>query len=214
MTTEKIFKHLPKLETKRLILRPLKLTDADEMFEYASRPEVTQYTIWDFHRSVKETKKFLAFAVSRMKKGLPVSWAISHKKDKKMIGTAGIEEFNGQDKCATLGYAISPYYWNQGLTTEAVIKIVEFAFKELDANRVEAYCDVENKASAKVLVKAGMKYEGILRKSIVTFSGKVRDSKMHAIVKGDQLVKAEKGEKGKVAPKKEIKGGQAELFKL
>jgi ribosomal-protein-alanine N-acetyltransferase len=209
MNEEKIFKKLPEIRTKDLILRKLRISDAADIFEYASRPEASLYTIWDRHRSKKDTVAFLKYADARAKKGLPVSWAVVHKKDKRVIGTAGIEDYSPAHKCAGLGYALSPDYWNRGYTTEAVGAIIEFTYKKLGLNRVEAVCAIDNKPSARVMEKCGLKYEGILRQRIVTAKGKVHDVKIYAITAEDirELLAEKQGRKKKNTP------AQAELFK-
>jgi ribosomal-protein-alanine N-acetyltransferase len=209
MKAEKIFRDLPRIATKDLILRKLKLSDTLDIFEYASRPEVSHYTIWDRHKTKNDTKVFLKYALRCSGKGLPVSWAIVHKKDKKVIGTAGVETYDEKHKCAGLGYVLSPEYWNRGYVTEAVTGIIDFIFKKLEPNRVEAVCDINNTASARVMEKSGMKYEGVLRQRIATVKGTVHDVKIYAITAGDMAeIAAEKKSRAKK------KGpAQAELFK-
>jgi ribosomal-protein-alanine N-acetyltransferase len=180
-----IFGNLPEIHTARLVLRKICLSDAADMFEYARQKKVTKYTIWDSHRSVNDTKAFIKSATARARKGLPVSWAMELKSSGRVIGTAGIEAYSRQHRTASIGYAMSPEHWNKGLMTEAVVAVISFAFKKLGANRVEAVCDVKNAASARVMEKAGMKFEGIQRSRIITARGRLSDVKSYAITGKD-----------------------------
>ena len=50
---------LPSIETRRLFLRALKMSDTDDIFEYASDPEVSKHTFWDTHESIEDTQRFI-----------------------------------------------------------------------------------------------------------------------------------------------------------
>jgi len=63
-----------------------------------------------------------------------------------------------------LGYVLARKFWRQGYMTEAVRAVVSWAIKDADVYRVWAVCDIENVASARVMEKAGMQREGILRR--------------------------------------------------
>ena len=89
---------------------------------------------------------------------------------------------NQNHKIAEIGYVISKDYWGKGLTTEVAKELVKFGFEEMDLVRVQARCDVENIASARVMEKAGMTFEGIIRKGIFV-KGEHRDLKMYSILK-------------------------------
>ena len=84
----------PVLETERLVLRRMKRSDADDMFEYASDPEVTRYLLWEPHADPRQTARYLAFIQSRYKSGEFFDWAVTDKRTGKMIGTCGFTRFN------------------------------------------------------------------------------------------------------------------------
>lgn len=185
MDAVQIFKRLPVLRTKRLILRNIKLSDAADIFSYASNPEVSKYTIWPAHKSINSSKHFIVCHNMTQQDGNPASWGVVEKNTNKLIGTAGFESYSGPHKTASIGYAIGVEYWNKGYTTEAVKKIITFGFKVLKLNRIEAVCDVNNIASARVMEKCGMKFEGIQRSRIISAKGRVHDVKGYAILKFD-----------------------------
>ncbi len=121
-SNKRVFKNLPELSTKRLLLRRIIKTDIDDIFNYASRPMVTKYTIWEYHRTKKDTKAFIKHVLAKYKRGEPASWAVTDKKSRKVIGTAGYETYSDTHKTAGIGYALSPDGWNKGYMTEAVKK--------------------------------------------------------------------------------------------
>ena len=84
-----------------------------------------------------------------------------------------------------LGYVLAPSYWGKCYMTEVVKKIVDWAQKQQEIYRVWSVCDVDNRASARVMEKAGMKREGILRRWSMhpTISDAPRDSYCYSITK-------------------------------
>lgn len=185
LNAEKVFKHLPVLETERLILRNITLSDAEDVFNYTSNPEVSRFTIWSCHRSIGDSIKFINWHNRLQKQGRPVSWGVIDKATMKLIGTAGFESYISDHKTADIGYAIAVEYWNRGYTTEAVKKIIDFGFDKLKLSRIEAVCDVANIGSARVMEKSGMKFEGIQRSKIISAEGRVHDVKSYAIIRED-----------------------------
>lgn len=178
---EKILANLPEIETNRLILRKMRMEDAEDIFEYASDPEVSQYTTWLPHQSIADSRHFLSFIKKRYKNAEAIDWGIVHKADKKLIGTCGFSEWVRQHNRAEIGYVISKKYWGRGYMSEAVHALLEFGFRKLKLNRIEALCQVKNIASARVMEKVGMKFEGILRQKMFV-KGEYWDLKIYSIL--------------------------------
>lgn len=166
MANSNSFKKVPVLDTDRLILRAFTQNDLDDIFEYASKPEVTKYLPWKTHSSRNDTIDFLKMSQDMFEKQDNLDFAIEFKSDKKVIGGISIRKWNDENRCADIGYVLSPNYWNMGIITEAIMQIIKFGFEELNVNRVEAHCDEDNVSSYKAMEKAGMKYEGTLRKKV------------------------------------------------
>ena len=106
-----IFSHLPTLETDRLILRPMKMSDARDMYAYASDREVSRHVLWDAHTSIFQTRRFLRAAIRQYRQGLPGSFAIALKESGRMIGTIGFMWVNVDHQSAEVGYSLSRDYW-------------------------------------------------------------------------------------------------------
>ncbi|MEB2298311.1 GNAT family N-acetyltransferase [Lysinibacillus xylanilyticus] len=174
----------PVLKTARLTLRPISLNDLEAMFNYTSSENVARYVTWDPHKSLDETKVFVELVLNGYKQGNHLLWGIEY--EQKLIGTIDFVSVNDQHKCAEIGYVLSEEYWNQGITTEAVKKLIDYGFNELKMVRIQARCFKDNIGSQKVMEKSGMLFEGILRKSMFV-KGCHRDVKMYAITDGDYV---------------------------
>lgn len=178
------FKGTPVLETKRLILRKLTLSDAEDVYEYAKDPEVSKYLTWDAHISIDDTISYLNFVLDRYAKGETGEWAIVDKEKNKVIGAISFVHLDKQNSCGEIGYVLSQDYWNKGIMTEALKRVIRFAFEDMKINRVQASHFVENPASGRVMQKANMSYEGLLKQRLYA-KEKYWDSKQYAIVKDD-----------------------------
>ena len=183
---QKTFTRIPKLESPRLILRKMLLTDAGDMFEYAKREDVTRFLLWSPHPNREHTKEYLSFLQQEYRNGNFYDWAVTLKERKKMIGTCGFASFDPVDNSAEIGYVINPEYRNFGFATEAVLTVMEFGFFRLDLHRIEARFLVGNDASRRVMEKCGMRFEGIHRDGVFV-KGRYRDVGYYAILKNEYI---------------------------
>ena len=184
MNVEVLLVDLPIIETDRLLLRKITLDDAADIFEYASDPEVSTYMSWEPHQSIQETYDYLERVMQRYQEHNPGPWAIVHKRDAKMIGTCSYGSWAREDYRAEVGYVLNRRYWGQGYMAEAVRAIVDFGFRKLGMNRIQARCDVPNIGSARVMEKVGMTFEGVLRQQLFE-KGTFRDIKIYSILRSE-----------------------------
>ncbi|WP_455660613.1 GNAT family N-acetyltransferase [Pradoshia sp.] len=182
MKTEDVFGSFPVLETERLCLRKIENKDISDMFEYGSNPEVTKYVTWSTHKSLEDTKGFMEFALGQYEKKDLAPWGIEWKETGKLIGTIDFVSWSISNRTAEIGYVLSPDYWGKGITTEAARRVIEFGFKEMNLVRIQARCFTENAGSERVMQKAGMTFEGIIRKGLYA-KGKHHDLKLYSILK-------------------------------
>ncbi len=170
------------LETDRLLLRKMSMADAADVFAYASDPEVSKYTSWSTHQAIADSQQFLESVIAKYEAGQPMDWGIEHKGDRKLIGTCGFASWDCTHARAEIGYVLSRQYWGQGYMTEAVKAVISFGFHVMMLNRIQATCMVDNLASARVMQKAGMNYEGTLRE-YAFFKDRYCDLKFYATIK-------------------------------
>ena len=111
------------------------------------------------------------------------TFAFAIMADDKVVGSIGaFRQGNIHRRTAELGYYIAEEYWGRGIMTEAVKQICEYVFDKSDIIRIYAEPFAYNKASCRVLEKAGFQYEGTLRSNAVK-NGKVIDMKMYSLLK-------------------------------
>jgi ribosomal-protein-alanine N-acetyltransferase len=165
-TVFKIFKKIPTLETKRLVLRKLKVSDYADMYEYSKSDKVTKYLLWRSHPDARYTRDYLSFVQTQYRTGNFFDWAVVEKETNKMIGTCGFARLDFENNLAEIGYVINPAYWRRGYATEAVKRVVDYGFEDLNIHRIEARYIVGNEVSRRVMEKCGMSFEGIHKSSL------------------------------------------------
>jgi len=182
MVLEDIFCDLPRLETKRLILRRMTLADAEDVFDYCKDPEVFRYVGGKAHKTMADSENFIRDIEQKYSKKEILPWGLVYKKDNKLIGDCVFLLWPNQPKRAECDYLLSKNYWNQGFMTEAVKELIRLGFEKLMFDRIQAMCEVANAASARVMEKAGMQFEGVLR-NYIQHQGKPLDMKMYSIIR-------------------------------
>jgi RimJ/RimL family protein N-acetyltransferase len=150
----------PTVDTPRLRLRIPRESDADAIFAgYARDPEVSRYMTWRPHETVADSRAFLSTVLQSWQLGVGErSWAIERRDEGDVIGMLGVRAHHG----TCLGYVLARPHWGRGYMTEAARAVVALALTE--SWRVWAFCDVDNVGSARVMEKAGMSFEGVLRR--------------------------------------------------
>lgn len=163
----RVFSHLPELITDRLTLRKMLVTDYRDMYEYASRNDVTKYLTWYPHPDSAYTREYLQYLGGRYSAGMFYDWAIVYEPDCKMVGTCGFTAFNCPSDSAEVGYVLNPDYWGKGIASEALERVLEFGFEELKLHRIEAKFMKDNERSRSVMERVGMTFEGYHREAML-----------------------------------------------
>ena len=175
-----------RIETNRLILRPFTAEDAGDMYRnWASDPEVTRFLTWPAHKSEEITRMLLEDWVSRYGDGGFFQWAIEWKETGQVIGSIGVVSLQEETEAADLGYCLGRAYWGQGIMPEALRSVIDYLFDTAGLNRITAGHDVKNPNSGRVMDKAGMKTEGVLRGAGRNNTG-ICDVAVHAILRSDR----------------------------
>lgn len=149
----------PILETDRLILRPFREDDAQDVFDgWESDSDVAKYIFWTSHNDIEKTKEWIAFEITQIEKDDWYRFALVLKETGTLIGTALIyfeEEVSGWE----IGYNLGKKHWGSGYTTEAVKRIIDFAVETLGITEFVGRYAKENPASGNVMKKLGFEYE-------------------------------------------------------
>ena len=157
-----VFSNLPCMETPRLILRKIVVSDYMDMYEYSRDSGVTRYLTWHPHKSPDETLAYVESLQKRYNDGKFYDWGIELRENGKFVGTCGFTTIHvGQNK-AEIGYVLAKPYWGQGIVPEAVVHVMRFGFMELGFNKIEARFMDGNVKSGRVMKKCGMTFEKTL----------------------------------------------------
>lgn len=152
--------------TARLLARPVRASDAAQAFAvYASDPAATRFLSFPTYKEVAPLEEFF--------RGREAAWAGGGTTDRfawmlalvdapnQLIGSVGVDLAGGT---AAFGYVLGRAHWGRGYTAEVLRWLVDWTLAQPDLFRACAYCLVENTASARVMEKAGMTREGLLRR--------------------------------------------------
>ncbi|WP_019912905.1 GNAT family N-acetyltransferase [Paenibacillus sp. HW567] len=134
--------------------------------------------------SLTDSEQFVRESRLNFLKRTQLNMLIFHKTDGKFIGCSGLHHVDWDARCFETGYWIRTSCAGKGYITEAVNGVVEFAIRELEANRIEIRCSGRNAKSAAVAERAGFTLDGILRLSTRGMDGELHDSKVYAKVRG------------------------------
>jgi RimJ/RimL family protein N-acetyltransferase len=151
--------------TKRLRLRPPAETDAANIFaRYGQDALVCRYMSWTPHQSIDDTLAFLRRTIASNDEGTSAGYLIFSRESGQLLGSVG-GALQGQR--VQFGYCLARDAWGCGYATEAAGAFVEAVIAEPAIWRIQAFCDVENRSSARVLEKIGLTFEGTLRRYMV-----------------------------------------------
>ena len=176
-----LFGDLPELKTERLTLRKMEMSDANDMYSYASLDEVKRYLLWTPHLNIDETNGYIEYVRREYRKGSVADWAISLDSESRMIGTVGFSAVDRENNSVELGYVLNPLYWGKGYAREALRRAVEAAFCELGAHRVQLRIMDGNVRSENVALACGFRKEGSLR-DLLLVNGAYRTIHIYSLV--------------------------------
>lgn len=185
-----------RFDTARLILRAPQLEDARPLYEnHCADPEATRYISWRTHRDLSVTEDAVAmFRREWETNGRDRAFIIAlRERPDQLIGTVG---YRSKPPEIVLGYALGRRHWGRGYATEATRALLDWALAQPSIWRASAVCDVDNPASARVLERVGMRFEGRLRRAIFSpnVSDDPRDALQYARVRDDVAVGRAVGE--------------------
>ena len=145
------------LHTARLILRPLRRRDLDDLAALYADPEVMRFSGDGKPRTRARVRKRLARALRHWKEHGFGIFALIAKEDGAFVGRCGVADLHGHG-APELAYTLARRFWGQGLATEAAAAVVRHAFEDLHIPRLIGVVRVGNEASRRVLEKVGMRF--------------------------------------------------------
>lgn len=146
------------IETKRLFLRPFVTSDIDELHQLWIDPEVRKYLWDDLIVPREKVAAIIAESISSFQRSRSGLWAVLLQRESRLVGFGGYWFFHEPPRLQLL-YGIAPSHWRQGLATEVAEALIRYGFEVLSFDRIEASTDAANRASIRVMERAGMSYE-------------------------------------------------------
>jgi RimJ/RimL family protein N-acetyltransferase len=150
--------------TERLVMRRPVLSDAADIHEYASDPEVTRYMEWRTQIDIGQTVEFIETCETRWESGEEFCWVVMTQPMSRALGAIACRV---RGHAVDFGYVINRKAWGQGYATEAAWAVAAWTISLPGIYRVWATCDAENRASIRVLEKIGLSLEGRLRRCTI-----------------------------------------------
>ncbi|MBV7262396.1 GNAT family N-acetyltransferase [Photobacterium sp. WH77] len=169
------------LTTQRCVLRPLTLSDAGALFDIFSDPDVMRY--WDSSpwQSIEEANDYIQASKPSLDEPEKLVLGIYEQPEQRLLGKCMLFNIDQDSRRAELGFGISKAHWGRGLVQEVASALIQFAFQEMQLNRLEVEIDPDNTGSAKVLTKLGFSQEGYLAERWIV-DGKMSDSAIYGLL--------------------------------
>ncbi len=166
----------------------MKRSDAQDLFEYHSKPEIVAYIPWPV-RTMEQVKKALDKFINDVKfddSGDRLTYAWEFKETGKVIGQSNLNYISKEHKRAEVGWVINPNYVGKGLALEATRALITSAFTDHDFRRVVAYIDIENVSSVKLAKALNLRQEATYVED-EWFKGRWTSAYLFAVLKEEWL---------------------------
>ena len=174
----------PVLETKRLVLRKVTKEDAESILDYLSDEVVMKYYGLEPFKSINNALDEISWYQSIHNNKTGIRWGITLKDQGIVIGSCGFHNYVSQHFRTEIGFELSKEQWGKGIASEAVEAIINYGYKHMNFQRIEALIEPPNLSSQKLVEKLGFIREGLLRNYEFT-SGKFDDLYMYSLLKQD-----------------------------
>lgn len=168
-------KELPVLSGRGLHLRGIRLTDASPIFSIYSDPEVCQLLDGRPMTEPEQATDYIKQVGQNLKTRLIFQWGICDSKEDQLFGTCSLYYLDYKNRRGEIGITLARSAWGQGLASEALRVLIEFAFNVVNLHRIEADIDPENSSSLALFERMGFQREGLLRERW-QLPGKVHDT--------------------------------------
>lgn len=161
-------------ETERLLLRPWEDSDAESLYRYAKDPEVGPIAGWPIHTSVENSLEIIHTVLSANE-----TYAVCLKEDNVAIGSIGLispaqSHTEVADDEMEIGYWIGVPFWGQGLIPEAVRRIIQHAFEDLNCSALWCGYYEGNIKSKRCQEKCGFRYHHTEENKLCELMGDIR----------------------------------------
>ncbi|MRH42661.1 GNAT family N-acetyltransferase [Aquibacillus halophilus] len=150
-------------ETESLYIRNFFISDKKEIYLIYSDPGVLQFDNSPGLKSIKEAEQFIRQTMNPNRYDDSIRWAVIQKESGKLIGTCGFRNWDQESNHAEIGGNFLKEHWGKGYATELLPELIQYGFKNLHLNKIQAYTLRKNKAVLKLLERLSFKREGYFR---------------------------------------------------
>lgn len=151
------------VQTRRLLLRPLRADDAPGMYAIYSDPQTMQYWSSASINTLEDAAKMVGEDLKLQLDGTAAFWAIVLPRTGRVIGKFTLFQIDRENRRAEIGYVLNRQFWRKGYGGEVLAAMLELFFKRFELHRLEADIDPDNIASLALLKKFGFRREGLLQ---------------------------------------------------
>lgn len=170
------------LQTDRLTLRFLHASDTQALYTIHSDPVVMRYFSGAAWTDPAQGDAVIASALDGYGNGSSMPLALILRDTGNLIGTIKPHAFHAQNRRCEIGYALASAHWGHGYLSEAMRATLDYLFKEMNMNRIEADIDPRNLASAKLLLRMGFQKEGTMPERWIV-NGEICDTEYYGLLR-------------------------------
>ena len=152
----------PIITTARCLLRQIQENDLENIFKGLSNTEVYKYYGVSYH-SLVATKEQMKFYSDLEKNNTGIWWAVCSADNAVFYGAIGYNNLSKEHAKAEIGFWLLPEFWNKGIMSEIMPKVLHFGFEKLSLHRIEAFVETENTSSKSLLEKFDFLHEGTMK---------------------------------------------------
>lgn len=170
------------INTNRITLRKITIDDVQSIYSYIKSDErITDNMVYGAHKNIEETHDWVEKIISQYENPFFYHWGIEVIESKELIGLIDLYDFNLNEMTCSVGYELGYNWWNKGYGTEALKAVLRFAFNEVKVNEVSATHNTDNPASGRIMEKAGMQKDRIVKNMITNAKGQTKDCAVYVI---------------------------------
>ena len=173
------------IRTKRLLIREFRPSDRQTLLAFVRDPDQIKHMLL-FLDTEEQLDAFLSIIIEGASAEPRLEWhfAVEDAATGNYLGSCCLMVERSSPSSAELGYWFLREAWGQGYATESSAAMLELGFHRLGFHRVLGKCHTQNAASAKVMEKLGMTYEGTLREHI-WLRDHFRSSRIYGMLEGE-----------------------------
>lgn len=180
------FTPFPELTSSRLLFRKVTLDDIPEIIALRGNPEVMRFIPRPLVTNESEAIAHINANLEGLENNTALNWIVCLKDNPKAIGIVGFYRLKPEDYRAEIGYMLLPEYHGQGYISEAVERLIQYGFNDMQLNSIEAVIAPDNIASHRVVLKNNFEQEAFF-KEYEYYEGRFLDVQIYSLLKRNYL---------------------------